>query len=68
MSTGPQWRKSSHSHGDGNCAEVAVVPGGDGYLIAVRDSKDRSGGTLTFTPADWLTFTGHIKAGKYAVA
>ena len=25
-------------------------------LVAVRDSKDRDGGVLTFTPAAWRSF------------
>lgn len=65
MSTGPRWRKSSYSYANGNCAEVAVMPGpvDGGYVIAVRDSKDPGGPLLTFTPGEWQEFTGRIKAG-----
>jgi hypothetical protein len=56
------WRKSSYSGGNGgNCLEVARnLPG----IVAVRDSKDRSGPVLTFTSAEWETFTAGVKSGK----
>ncbi|MFV2018945.1 DUF397 domain-containing protein [Micromonospora sp. LOL_023] len=52
-----EWRKSSRS-GDtgGDCVEVAGnVPG----RVLVRDSKDRDGGTLAFSPTAWTTFLTH---------
>ncbi|SBT44568.1 DUF397 domain-containing protein [Micromonospora narathiwatensis] len=52
--TGAHWRTSTRS-GDngGNCVEVADnLPG----VVAVRDSKDRSGPVLTFTPDAWAAF------------
>ena len=45
-----EWRKSSHS-GGGDCVEIARVPG----LVAVRDSKNPSGGVLIF-PASAAAF------------
>ena len=45
------WRKSSYSS-SGNCVEVAVVPSS----CAVRDSKDRDGAVLVFSPAAWRAF------------
>ena len=65
------WRKSSHSTANGHCTEVAVLPGpvpDAGYVIAVRDSKDPDGPVLSFTPADWHTFTDGLKTGKLAIA
>ncbi|WP_091302190.1 DUF397 domain-containing protein [Micromonospora halophytica] len=52
--TGARWRTSTRSSSNGgNCVEVADnLPG----VVLVRDSKDRDGGTLTFTPAAWRAF------------
>ncbi|WBB98394.1 MULTISPECIES: DUF397 domain-containing protein [unclassified Solwaraspora] len=53
----PAWRTSSRSNGTGGaCVEVADnLPG----RVLVRDSKDRTGGTLTFSPTAWRTFVDH---------
>ncbi|MDG4765217.1 DUF397 domain-containing protein [Solwaraspora sp. WMMD406] len=49
---GARWRKSSKSD-TANCVEVADnLPG----RVLVRDTKDRDGGTLTFSPAAWQSF------------
>ncbi|MGC4808381.1 DUF397 domain-containing protein [Micromonospora sp. DT233] len=52
--TGAQWRKSTKSGGNGgDCVEVAGnLPG----VVLVRDTKDRSGGMLSFSPAAWRGF------------
>jgi Domain of unknown function (DUF397) len=57
-----QWRKSTYSGGNGgNCVEVARnLPG----VVAVRDSKDRTGPVLTFSPAGWAAFTARLKSGE----
>jgi hypothetical protein len=47
------WRKSSYSGGQGNCVEVAVMPGN---IVAVRDSKDRAGAELIFSGNAWTAF------------
>ena len=50
----PRWRTSTRStDSGGNCVEVADnLPG----TVLVRDSKDRPGPALTFTPAAWRSF------------
>ncbi|SCG48515.1 DUF397 domain-containing protein [Micromonospora halophytica] len=55
----PLWRKSTRSDNDGNCVEVADnLPG----VVLVRDSKDRSGPTLRFTPTAWRSFLALTRA------
>ncbi|MEV7965436.1 DUF397 domain-containing protein [Sphaerisporangium sp. NPDC088356] len=41
-----------------NRVEVAHLRGG---RRAVRDSKDRNGPALVFTPVEWTTFLDHLK-------
>jgi hypothetical protein len=53
-----RWRTASFSSTNGgNCVEVADnLPG----RVLVRDTKDRDGGTLTFTSASWRTFVARV--------
>jgi hypothetical protein len=53
----PSWRKSSFSAANGNCVEVGELDG----FIGVRDSKDISQPSLSFTSAQWQAFVGGIK-------
>ncbi|MEU9829109.1 DUF397 domain-containing protein [Micromonospora chersina] len=57
--TGARWRTSTRSSSNGgDCVEVADnLPG----VVAVRDSKDRAGGILAFTPAAWHAFVGALR-------
>ena len=61
--TGAKWHKSTRSGGNGgNCVEVATnLPG----IVAVRDTKNRNGGTLIFTRAEWAAFLAGTKDGEF---
>lgn len=58
--TGARWRTSTRSSSNGGaCVEVADnLPG----VILVRDTKDRTGGTLAFTPTAWQAFVTRVAA------
>lgn len=59
---GAIWRKSSYSGSNGGgCIDVAGnLPG----IVAVRDSKDPHGPSLTFSPAEWRTFITSVKMSE----
>jgi hypothetical protein len=50
------WRKASYSNGGENCVEVANAEG-----VAVRDTKDRDGATLTVPAAAWAAFLSTLR-------
>jgi hypothetical protein len=57
-----EWRTSTFSGGNGSCVEVASnLPG----IIAVRDSKDRQGPALVFTPDEWTAFLAGVRADEF---
>jgi hypothetical protein len=69
------WRKSSHSFSNGNCAEVAAwrtsshcqnyecaEVGQDGAVIGVRDSRDPGGPVLVFGPVAWAAFLAGLRS------
>ena len=58
----PQWVKSSLSFYNGNCVEVATLPGNQ---IGVRNSRDRAGAVLSFTPDEWQAFLGGVRNGEF---
>ncbi|MEO3927158.1 DUF397 domain-containing protein [Micromonosporaceae bacterium B7E4] len=55
--SGASWRTSTRSNQTGNCVEVTDNLAG---VVAVRDSKDRSGPVLRFAPAAWRAFVVHL--------
>jgi Domain of unknown function (DUF397) len=59
-----RWRKSSYSGNGGDCVEVGTGTG----IVAVRDSKDRQGPLLGFTPDEWRAFIAGAKAGEFDLA
>jgi len=53
-----RWRKSTYSSSNGgNCVEVADHD----HRVIVRDTNDRTGPVLRFTPAEWRIFANQLK-------
>jgi hypothetical protein len=53
-----RWRKSSFSgNGGGSCVEVGQARRG----VVVRDTQDRSGPVLRFSPATWRRFAEQVR-------
>jgi hypothetical protein len=48
-----QWRKSSYSGTEVDCVEVALAPD----TAAIRDTKNRTGGTLVFPESAFRDLT-----------
>jgi hypothetical protein len=56
--TGLKWRKSTYSsNGGGECIEV----GGILHVVVVRDTQDRTGPMLRFSPGAWRRFADEVK-------
>lgn len=55
------WRKSARSGNNGNCVEVAITEN----AVGVRDTKNREGGILVFTPDEWRAFVGGVRDGEF---
>jgi hypothetical protein len=55
------WRKARRSMNNGNCAEVAAVPG----IVAMRDSKDPQGPILRYSISSWIPFVAAVRNGKF---
>ena len=52
------WRKSSHSMSNGDCAEV----GQDGTVVLMRDSQDPDGPVLAFSGVAWGAFLARLRS------
>jgi len=63
--SGARWRKSTRSNAGGDCVEVADNLSD---AVAVRDSKDKTGPVLTFTPDEWRAFIGGAKDGEFDIS
>jgi len=57
-----RWRKSRRSSAEGNCVELAELPGNS---IAVRNSRQPDGPVLHYTPAEMAAFIAGVKAGEF---
>jgi hypothetical protein len=56
------WRTSTRSQANGACVEVCL----NRLRVEVRDSKDRSGPVLSFTPRQWTTFIDAVANDELA--
>ncbi|MEU9146575.1 DUF397 domain-containing protein [Streptomyces sp. NPDC048349] len=59
---GVVWVKSGRSAADGNCVEVAGLPGGG---AAVRNSRDLRGPVLFYTSGEFAAFVQGVKDGDF---
>lgn len=60
--TASSWTKSSLSHANGNCIEIADLSDGQ---VGMRDSKDVTGPMLGITSSEWKAFLGGIRNGEF---
>jgi hypothetical protein len=54
------WRKSSYSADDGNCAEAASAAGS----VLVRDTRNRAGVTLSIPAGAWRAFAAQLRGSS----
>jgi len=60
--SGARWRKSTRSSAQGNCVELARLPGAG---VAVRNSRHPEGPALVFTHAELDAFLAGVKDGEF---
>jgi hypothetical protein len=56
------WKTSSRC-GSATCVAVRIGE----TAVLVRDTKDRDGAVLAFTPAEWRDFLAGVKLGEFDV-
>ncbi|MEV6315718.1 DUF397 domain-containing protein [Streptomyces sp. NPDC051776] len=59
---GAVWRKSTYSNPNGECVELAQLPGGG---IALRNSRDPGGPALIYTRDEIAVFLRGAKDGEF---
>jgi Domain of unknown function (DUF397) len=57
-----EWRKSSYSSSSGECVECAAP---STTVVAVRDSKDPDGPSLSFPADAWAAFVAEAGMGAF---
>jgi hypothetical protein len=60
--SGARWRKSARSSAQGNCVELAKLPGAE---VALRNSRHPEGPALVFTDAELDAFLAGVKDGDF---
>jgi hypothetical protein len=64
VEAGEVWHRSTRPTDSGEQVEVARFADG---TVGVRDSRDRTGPFLRFTPAEWHAFVEGAKDGEFDI-
>jgi hypothetical protein len=59
---GSAWTKSSLSHANGNCVQIAHIEDGQ---VGMRDSKNATGPVLAIQPEEWRAFLDGVRNGEF---
>ncbi|MEU3452726.1 DUF397 domain-containing protein [Micromonospora sp. NPDC006766] len=58
MTLSRTWRTSTRSGTQGQCIEARYID----HRVEVRDSKNRDGSVLAFSPASWSDFVTSLRS------